>query len=178
MKTTIFIFSLMTICIASCKSEEEKRFDRDKKLTTEFITKFYTNADFQDFKFIQSYTVKDSLRFFEEQKKYALSNMAKLDELEHDTQKTKASYYLLSSKKQLLQDIKNRKLVAQKDLDNSNQGIQKYVNMDTTKVLFNLYTAEFLYKNDNSASIQRQEVSIYITPEGTINTNMLKYRLK
>lgn len=128
----------------SCKSAEEKQFEKDKKLATEFIVKFYKNADIQELKFIGACKVKDSLDYLTREKE--------------KNKKEKEKY----NKKHILDyhDYYDSILTLQ---------INQYEGQDTGRVLFNSYVAEFLYR-DNSLTIQKQSMPIFITPAGRIGT--------
>jgi hypothetical protein len=149
----------------SCKSVEEKQFERDKKLAQEFITKFYTNAELQELKLWGSCKIKDSLEYFIDKKK------KHEEEIKISQQKPK--YYYERGKK--IQIKRNE------DFDNFylmsiELEINKYNEQDTSKVLYNAYAATFLHPVNNN--IVSQKIPIFITPDGasigTINTKTEK----
>jgi hypothetical protein len=162
-KTTIIPLTIVLICLvmASCKSTEEKQLDRDNKLATEFITKFYTNAELQELKLIVPCKVKDSLEYFLDKKKN--------HEEEIKISQQKPTYYYKRGKKI---QIKRDENFDNFYLMSIEQEINKYEGQDTSRILYNMYIATFLHQVNNN--ITSQQIPIFITPSGAIGTADLR----
>jgi hypothetical protein len=149
----------------SCKSSEEKQFERDKKLAQEFITKFYTNAELQELKLRGLCKVKDSLEYFIDKKK-------KHEEEIKISQQKPEYYYNRGKKIQVKRDESFDILY----LNAIEIEIKKYNEQDTSRVLYKMYVATFLHPINNN--IVSQKIPIFITSDGasigTINTRTEK----